>query len=177
MACGGMSDTELRDRLRELGVSAGPITDSTRSLYQHKLWNLTQNSGSTKTKVQHPKTLPKASSDGPDGSCTRTPRSVAAARARSTRPRSPTCDTSTAADCDHKVDHASSPSPTQPLTNEAISSPTTLLSPQMIAGNMGKFLKKKFFSRECVLQVLYVTDSYPDLLFVYFLPISSSFCG
>lgn len=148
MACGrgvsAMNDTELRDRLRELGISPGPITDSTRSLYEHKLWSLIQNR-STKTKVQ-PKTLPLASSDRPGGSCTRTPGPVAVARSNSTHMqlRSPTCDITTAADSDHKADHTSSPSPpaSEPLTNEAISSPTsTPLSPQMMAGNMGMFFK------------------------------------
>ena len=129
MAC-GMSDTELRDRLRELGVSAGPITDSTRSLYQHKLWNLTQNNGGSK--IQDRPKLKSAKSVPLDSSRARTQRPVAADRAKSTRPPSPpTCsDTSAAADSgsDHEQDdHTSSPAPSGP----------THLSPQMVAANAG----------------------------------------
>lgn len=158
MACGGsatsMSDTELRDRLRELGVSPGPITDSTRSLYEHKLWTLTQN----RSKVL-PKTL---SSDGPDDS----PGPVAAARSRSnhTQPLSPICDANTtAADHDQKADHTSSSSPSGPFTDEATST-STALSPQMMAGNMGmKFLKGMLLCIVCA------TDSHhsTDLLYIY----------
>lgn len=128
MACANMSDTELRDRLRELGVSAGPITDSTRSLYQHKLWNLTQNNGGSKIqdrpKLKSAKSVPL---DMGDSSRARTQRPVAADRAKSTRPPSPpTCnDTSAAADSDG--DHTSSPAPSGP----------THLSPQMVAANAG----------------------------------------
>ena len=126
MAC-GMSDTELRDRLRELGVSAGPITDSTRSLYQHKLWNLTQNNGGSK--IQDRPKLKSAKSVPLDSSRARTQRPVAADldRAKSTRPPSPpTCsDTGAAED-----DHTSSPAPSGP----------THLSPQMVAANAGLLL-------------------------------------
>lgn len=170
MAC-AMSDTELRDRLRELGVSAGPITDSTRSLYQHKLWNLTQNGGSKsqdRPKLKSAKSLPLASSDS---SRTRTQHPVAADRAKSTRPPSPpTCDTSAAADSDsdHEPDdHTSSPAPSGPVTNVA---PT--LSPQMVAANAGMFFRYKF-SREYFAYHEWLMDNSS----FYFFPLSSSFRG
>lgn len=64
MACGEVNDSELRDRLRQLGVSPGPITDSTRSLYQHKLWTLTQSTPQQriKTESSRPQTPPSPDS-------------------------------------------------------------------------------------------------------------------
>lgn len=147
MACGKLeiSDAELRDRLRQLGVSPGPITETTRGLYQNKLWNLTQTS---KTKSR-PKTPPL---DRSSCSTSRPARSTGdAGRERSDSSRS------------HlqrprpNADHTSSQPPSQPepLTNGVISSPATPattstlkepqmphpqpLTPQMMAANKGIF--------------------------------------
>ena len=58
MACGRgqITNTELRDRLRQLGVSPGTITDSTRNVYLHKLRALTE---STRTSTTEPASTTK----------------------------------------------------------------------------------------------------------------------
>ena len=119
MASGEISDAELRDRLIKLGEYPGPITDTTRKLYLHKLRALTRSGETsptqkpTKAKIR-PRTPPLSSSQSPPPSYN---------------------DSSPGPDLSSRHPHTSAttvatPSPhhdNQPLPQ----------SPQLIAGNVG----------------------------------------
>lgn len=130
MASGQISDAELRDRLQKLGECPGPITETTRNIYLHKLRTLTGSGAGERASLQptrvgrRPKTPPSPDSRSPPPTATSSYNDDSPPHSSPAPDTTVTVSTRTAAP-------SSVSGGNHPLS---VSQPR---SPQLIAGNIG----------------------------------------
>ena len=132
MACGQISDAELRDKLRKLGEYPGPITETTRNLYLHKLWTLT---GSGERVAPQPTRVGLRPKTPPSPDRRSLPTTATSSYNDDSPPHSSPAPDTTA------IVSTPTVSPSSPSSvsggNHPLSQPR---SPQLIAGNIGVYL-------------------------------------